>query len=417
MKWIFRRQQPPTVSPSETPANDRPATEPRQRSRRGLLGLFKTTGVAVAAVVGVGALTQRNAPSAYADNLGNFSSSNFAAPAVKAVGTDGAYGIYASSDTANGVYGASQSGYGLFGTSYSNYAVYGNSANSAGVFGYSNSNYGVYGESTDSYGVYGYSSDSYGVYGYGVENCGVYGYCSSNIAVTGFSQEAYGVYGTSNGSIGVIGASGENGTYGVLGLSDNNTGVYSISFSTTQPGFYATGGSQAGVFNGNVQVKGTLSKGGGSFLIDHPLDPANKKLYHSFVESPDMKNIYDGIATLDQKGEAVVTLPDWFGTLNSDFRYQLTGIGSFDPVCIKQKIENNQFIIGGTQGMEVSWQVTGIRQDPWAQQYRIPVEEEKTADERGLYYHPEVYGQSDDKGILHRPEIKRPPQQSVPPRP
>ena len=66
---------------------------------------------------------------------------------------------------------------------------------------------------------------------------------------------------------------------------------------------------------GNVRITGNLSKGGGSFKIDHPLDPANKYLYHSFVESPDMKNIYDGVAQLDARGEAVVTLPDWFGAL------------------------------------------------------------------------------------------------------
>jgi hypothetical protein len=44
------------------------------------------------------------------------------------------------------------------------------------------------------------------------------------------------------------------------------------------------------------------------FRIDHPLDPANKYLNHSAVESPDMKNIYDGVVTLDADGEAVVEL-------------------------------------------------------------------------------------------------------------
>jgi hypothetical protein len=38
---------------------------------------------------------------------------------------------------------------------------------------------------------------------------------------------------------------------------------------------------------GNLTVNGTLAKGSGSFVIDHPLDPANKYLYHSFVESPE----------------------------------------------------------------------------------------------------------------------------------
>ena len=44
---------------------------------------------------------------------------------------------------------------------------------------------------------------------------------------------------------------------------------------------------------GNLQVNGTVSKGGGSFKIDDPIDPSGKYLSHSFVESPDMMNIYN----------------------------------------------------------------------------------------------------------------------------
>src|SRR5262249_61136694 len=51
----------------------------------------------------------------------------------------------------------------------------------------------------------------------------------------------------------------------------------------------------AGMFFGDVSISGNLSKGGGSFKIDHPLDPENKYLYHSFVESPDMKNIHEHV--------------------------------------------------------------------------------------------------------------------------
>ena len=55
--------------------------------------------------------------------------------------------------------------------------------------------------------------------------------------------------------------------------------------------------------------------------------------------------------------------------------------------------------------MKVSWQVTGIRQDPYAEAHRIKVEEDKPADERGYYLHPEDYGQPKEKGInyAHRP--------------
>jgi hypothetical protein len=135
---------------------------------------------------------------------------------------------------------------------------------------------------------------------------------------------------------------------------------------------------------GNLTVGGNISKGGGSFRIDHPLDPDNKYLYHSFVESPDMKNIYDGILVLDENGEATVTLPAWFQALNQDFRYQLTCIGGYAPVYVASEVSGNHFrVAGGRPGLKVSWQVTGIRHDAYANAHRIPVEEDKPASERG----------------------------------
>jgi len=167
----------------------------------------------------------------------------------------------------------------------------------------------------------------------------------------------------------------------------------------------------AGDFSGDVHISGNLSKGGGSFKIDHPLDPENKYLYHSFVESPDMKNIYDGIIRLDASGEAVITLPDWFGALNRDFRYLLTPIGAPAPsLFIAEKITGNRFrIAGGQPGMEVSWQVTGIRQDAYANKNRIPVEEDKPEAERGFYLHPAAFDQPEDKNVLvvQQPEVMR----------
>jgi hypothetical protein len=164
----------------------------------------------------------------------------------------------------------------------------------------------------------------------------------------------------------------------------------------------------AGYFSGDVYVSGNLSKGGGSFKIDDPLDPANKYLYHSFVESPDMMNIYNGNVMLDANGEAVIELPEWFGTLNRDYRYQLTSIGGFAPLYIAEEIANNQFkIAGGKSGMKVSWQVTGVRQDAWANAHRIPVEIEKPERERGYYLHPELYGAPAEKNVewARHPEV------------
>jgi hypothetical protein len=62
---------------------------------------------------------------------------------------------------------------------------------------------------------------------------------------------------------------------------------------------------RAGSFKGDVELTGRLHKSGYStFKIDHPLDPTNKYLYHSVVESSELKNLYDGVAMLDGKGEA-----------------------------------------------------------------------------------------------------------------
>jgi len=154
---------------------------------------------------------------------------------------------------------------------------------------------------------------------------------------------------------------------------------------------------------GNLSVKGTVSKGGGSFKIDHPLDPANKYLYHSFVESPDMKNIYDGNVVTDKHGLATVELPDWFEALNRDFRYQLTVIGQFAQAIVMKEVKDHRFTIKTNKpGVKVSWQVTGIRQDAYANAYRIPVEEVKPPQEQGHYLHPELFGAGPEKSVNAR---------------
>ncbi len=150
----------------------------------------------------------------------------------------------------------------------------------------------------------------------------------------------------------------------------------------------------------NLSVSGTISKGGGSFKIDHPLDPANKYLSHSFVESPDMMNVYNGNIALDASGEAVVVLPEWFEALNKEFRYQLTCIGGFAPVFIAEEIGDHRFkIAGGKPGLKISWQVTGIRKDAWANANRIPVEQDKPDKELGSYLHPTLFGQPAEKSV------------------
>ncbi len=132
------------------------------------------------------------------------------------------------------------------------------------------------------------------------------------------SGSAAAVYGSCSGygaNCGAFYASGDQGT-GVYGEASSGSQPYGVwgrtnsSYSGAHAvhGTALNGDAYAGYFSGRVHVTGTLSKGGGSFKIDHPLDPENKYLYHSFVESPDMKNIYDGTVVLDERGEASLTL-------------------------------------------------------------------------------------------------------------
>lgn len=268
---------------------------------------------------------------------------------------------------------------------------------------------------------------------------GVFATASNGSAVEVVATAGYGVYATVGGPYSglsaIWGESQAKGSYGVLATNDSSAGqalwaetnatgsangagpdgVHGVSHASGGAGVAgindASGGigvygrqlisgSYAGRFDGDVWVNGNLSKNGGSFKIDHPLDPSNKYLYHSFVESPDMKNIYDGVAILDASGEAVVTMPEWFGALNRDFRYQLTCIGGFAPVYIADEMANNQFKVGGGKpGMKVSWQVTGTRQDAWANAHRIPVEEIKPEDEHGTYLHPELFGAPETSAV------------------
>ena len=196
-------------------------------------------------------------------------------------------------------------------------------------------------------------------------------------------------------------AEGADTNMGVRVLVSNankvNYGVYSEANAGTSWAGYFLGNV---VVSGNLSVTGSISKGSGTFKIDYPLDPENKTLTHSFVESPDMMNIYNGNAVTDANGYATVKLPVYFEAVNMDFRYQLTPVGQFAQAIISEKVKGNQFVIQTDKpNVEVSWQVTGVRNDPYAQQNRVVPLEDKSANEKGFYLHPEVYGKDPSKAI------------------
>ena len=392
---------------------DGPAAQNEQATRRFLL-----TGGLAAAAAGV-ASTAKAAVSYVQLGAGNSAQlativTNFSLNGTALIGNasgSNATGVRGITNTGIGVQGtASGNGYGVRGTGGYN-GVYG-SGGSYGVIGSAGGGYGVYG--SGSTGVYASGgSGGYGVQAYG----GTYGVYAAGSSYGVYAEGATGVYGASGAGSGVYGTSsnvnaasvyGSGGQYGVQGVNGRTAGVrgdsnyvgvwgegrdwgfFSIATGTSGQnyGFMSETLSKtsgyAGWFKGNVQVEGTLFKNAGSFKIDHPLDPERKWLQHSFVESPDMMNVYNGNVTTDGSGLAAVKLPAYFGALNRDFRYQLTVIGKMAQAVVDREISDNQFRIRTDQGnVKVSWQVTGIRQDAYAKEHPIKVEVAKSLTEIG----------------------------------
>jgi trimeric autotransporter adhesin len=261
-------------------------------------------------------------------------------------------------------------------------------------------------------------------------------------ATGGFSNSGNGgagVVATGGGSASLFGGDGVQATGGAGGTGNNfaSTSGNGITALGGAGGFqeadgtggFFTGGSSsfggfgieafagsdvAAFFSGDIIVTGAISAGMKDFKIDHPFDPANKYLYHASVESSEMINIYTGNVTTDGQGEARIQLPDWFEAVNTDFRYQLTVIGQFAQAIVGSKIANHQFAIRTDKpNVEVSWQVTGVRQDAFAKAHPLVVEQEKNERERGYYLNPELYGAAAEKGMAwaHHPQVMKKIQQ------
>lgn len=260
------------------------------------------------------------------------------------------------------------------------------------------------------------SSNSYGLVGKtGISAggaAGVYGVNNATSVVGALGHKDFGVYGEWNGigtyagyfdgkvkaiyegsgNVNVI----EGETWGnwaaVAGLSHGDgPGLYAKHYISGKPALYV---------EGDARITGNLSKGSGSFLIDHPLDPENKVLRHSFVESPEMLLIYKGRAKL-RNGVVTVKLPDYFDALNhpEGREITLTCINGWSPLYLDGEIKGNRFTVRTTpQGnpeQEFSWVIYGIRNDAYARTHPIVVEEEKGVNNefcKGKLLHPEAFG-------------------------
>jgi hypothetical protein len=215
---------------------------------------------------------------------------------------------------------------------------------------------------------------------------------------------------TGNGVQGIGGLNGgsfftalEGGT-GVVGQANNGSSAYGL-WGISSSGY-------AGVFSGKVLITGDLNVvGTKNFRIDDPLDPANKYLVHAALESNEALDVYSGNVTTDGSGLATVQLPEWFERINTDFRYQLTIVGTRGwNARISEEIEDNQFTIQTDQpDVQVSWQVTAQRNDPYMRAHPFQAEQTKTGLEQGKYVTPQAYGQPASASIEKRPPVPQPP--------
>ena len=121
---------------------------------------------------------------------------------------------------------------------------------------------------------------------------------------------------------------------------------------------------------GNVIISGSLSKGSGSFRIDHPLKPDTHQLVHSFIEGPQADLIYRGKLTLvNGKAQAnideVSTMTEGtFEALCREVQCFTTNENGWD--LVKGKVIGNIIYIESQNPNstdEISWMVIGERKD------------------------------------------------------
>ena len=122
---------------------------------------------------------------------------------------------------------------------------------------------------------------------------------------------------------------------------------------------------------GAVVIGGSLSKGSGSFKIDHPL--ASKRdthhLVHSFIEGPQADNIYRGKVNLVE-GSATVNIDTVSGMSEGTYVLLNTNTQCFTSnesgwTAVKGSVSGNILTISSQESCTdtISWMVVGERHD------------------------------------------------------
>jgi hypothetical protein len=170
---------------------------------------------------------------------------------------------------------------------------------------------------------------------------------------------------------------------GMYSANNNETNLISTAVSSvaSQSGFRFDVSNGAGssarttamtINRSSVTINGSLSKGSGTFNIEHPLESkkCTHRLVHSFIEGPQADLIYRGKINLDN-GIACVNIDcsakmteGTFEALNRCAQVFTTNESSWS--AIRGKLHGNILVIESenTESQdEISWMVIGERQD------------------------------------------------------
>lgn len=114
-------------------------------------------------------------------------------------------------------------------------------------------------------------------------------------------------------------------------------------------------------------ITSELTASGKSFIIDHPLDPANKHLVHVCLEGPEAGVYYRGKGEIVNGSFVAVQLPSYVGALCTDLTVQITpiydGIVKTSMLCASEvDTASNTFTVHGENG-RFNWLVHGKRGD------------------------------------------------------
>jgi hypothetical protein len=181
-------------------------------------------------------------------------------------------------------------------------------------------------------------------------------------------------------AVSITGSGGDFYALNMMGSSSPSKGFGALAvFSAGTPYVqwaYRTGSTDTDIIrfdsDGDIVISGSISKGSGSFKIDHPL-PAKAEthhLVHSFIEAPQADNIYrgkinlvDGTATVNIDTEAGMT-EGTYVLLNTNTQCFTSNESGW--TAVKGSVSGNTLTITAQESCTdtISWIVIGERKDP-----------------------------------------------------